>query len=110
MDRQICSIFQPFNCLISLLTQSFGKIIITQDERLFYLRMVPSGHRRDVAHETTALIREAIARVPLPKLEKIPDEDEMTSRVMEFVSHLIVLFASVVITMINAKSRADGFF
>jgi len=56
--------------------------IITQAERLFDLRMVPSGHRRDVAHETTALIREAIARVPLPKLEEIPDEDEMAARVM----------------------------
>lgn len=44
--------------------------------------MVPSGHRRDVAHETTALIREAIARVPLPKLDEIPDEDEMAARVM----------------------------
>jgi MscS family membrane protein len=55
--------------------------IITQAERLFDLRMVPSGHRRDVAHETTALIREAIARVPLPKLEEIPDEDEMAARV-----------------------------
>jgi hypothetical protein len=52
--------------------------------------MVPSGHRRDVTHETTALIREAIARVSLPKLEEIPDEDEMASRVMEFVKHLIV--------------------
>ena len=56
--------------------------IITQAERLFDLRMVPSGHRRDVAHETTALIREAIARVPLPKLEEIPDEDKMAARVM----------------------------
>lgn len=63
-------------------TQSTGKIIITQAERLFDLRMVPSGHRRDVAHETTALIREAIARVPLPKLDEIPDEDEMAARVM----------------------------
>jgi hypothetical protein len=44
--------------------------------------MVPSGHRRDVAHETTALMREAIARVPLPTLEEIPDEDEMAARVM----------------------------
>ena len=56
--------------------------IITQAERLFDLRMVPSGHRRDVAHETTALIREAIARVPLPKLGEIPDEDKMAARVM----------------------------
>jgi len=56
--------------------------IIKQAERLFDLRMVPSGHRRDVAHETTALIREAIARVPLPNLEEIPDEDEMAARIM----------------------------
>lgn len=55
--------------------------IITQAERLFDLRMIPTGHKRDVAHETTALIREAIARVPLPKLEEIPDEDEMAARI-----------------------------
>jgi MscS family membrane protein len=43
--------------------------------------MVPIGHKRDVAHETTALIREAIARVPLPKLDEIPGEDEMAARI-----------------------------
>jgi MscS family membrane protein len=56
--------------------------IIEQAERLFDLRMVPAGHRRDVAHETTALIREAIARVPLPNLDDVPDENEMAARIM----------------------------
>jgi MscS family membrane protein len=57
--------------------------ILEQSERLFDLRGIPPGHRRAVAHETTALIREALARVPLPKLDSIPDEDEMAERVQD---------------------------
>ena len=54
--------------------------ILEQSERLFDLREIPLGHRRSVTHETTALIREALARVPLPDINTIPDEDEMAER------------------------------
>ncbi|MDJ0958544.1 MAG: mechanosensitive ion channel [Arenicellales bacterium] len=54
--------------------------IIGQAERLFDLRDIPPGHSHDVAHETAALVREALARVPLPALNEVPDEDEMAAR------------------------------
>ena len=55
--------------------------IIGQAERLFDLRDIPPGHSHDVAHETTALVREALARVPLPNLDEVPGEDEMAARI-----------------------------
>ena len=55
--------------------------IIGQAERLFDLRDIPPGQSHDVAHETVALVREALARVPLPALNEIPGEDEMAARI-----------------------------
>lgn len=62
--------------------------ILQQSERLFDLREVPPGHRPSVAHEITALIREALARVPLPDINSIPNEDEMAKRVADGKSAL----------------------
>jgi hypothetical protein len=57
--------------------------IIGQAERLFDLQDIPSGHSHDIAHETAALVREALARVPLPDANDVPDEDEMVKRINE---------------------------
>ena len=55
--------------------------ISEQAERLFDLRGVPPGHIHDIAHETTVLLREALARVSLPKLDKVPEEEVMAARI-----------------------------
>lgn len=57
--------------------------IITQSKRLFDLRNVPPGYSREIAYETPAFIRAALARVPLPDMSKVPDEEEMAARVRD---------------------------
>ena len=43
--------------------------------RMFDLRNVPPNHRQDTTNETAVYLREALARVTLPPLADVPDED-----------------------------------
>ena len=55
------------------------KNISQQFEKLFDLREVPPKFRHNVAAETAVYLREAIARIPVPRMEDVPDEDHMVS-------------------------------
>jgi len=57
--------------------------IIARQMRLFDLRNVPPNHRQDTTVETVVYLREALARVSIPPLAEIPDEDEMFARIKD---------------------------
>ncbi|GGA67252.1 hypothetical protein GCM10011369_06140 [Neiella marina] len=57
------------------------KNLSAQIDKLFDLRTVPEDFRNHVAMEGAVHIREILARVVLPKLKLIPDEDEMAARI-----------------------------
>jgi MscS family membrane protein len=57
--------------------------IIGQQMRMFDLREVPPNYRQDTTIETAAYLREALARVVVPPLGEVPDEDEMFARVKD---------------------------
>ena len=57
--------------------------IIAQQMRLFDLEDVPANLRQDTTIEAVVYLREALARVTLPPLEEVPDEDEMFARIKD---------------------------
>jgi len=57
--------------------------IIAQQMRMFDLRNVQPDHRQDTTFETAIYLREALARVTLPPLVEVPDEDEMFARIKD---------------------------
>ena len=65
--------------------ENWAKIqrIIAQQMRMFDLRNVPPNHRQDTTVETAVYLREALARVTLPPLVEVPDEDEMFARIKD---------------------------
>ena len=52
-----------------------------QIAKLFDLRNIPPKFRQNVADETAIYLREVTARLPLPALSQVPDEDQMANRV-----------------------------
>jgi len=59
------------------------QLITAQQMRMFDLRNVPPNHRQDTTVETVVYLREALARVTLPPLAEVPDEDEMFARIKD---------------------------
>jgi MscS family membrane protein len=57
--------------------------LVSQGRELFDLRSVPPNLRDDVSAETGVFLREALARVPMPPLDEIPNEDEMAARIRD---------------------------
>ena len=57
--------------------------IVAQQMRMFDLRKVPPDHRQDTTVETAVYLREVLARVTLPLLVEVPDEDEMFARIKD---------------------------
>ena len=55
--------------------------IVAQQMRMFDLRYVSPNYRQDTAIETAIYLRDALARITLPPLDQIPDEDEMFARI-----------------------------
>jgi MscS family membrane protein len=65
--------------------ESWPKIqrIVALQMRMFDLRNVPPNHRQDTTIETAVYLREVLARVILPPLEDVPDEDEIFARIKD---------------------------
>ena len=65
--------------------ENWAKIqrIVAQQMRMFDLRNVQPHHRQDTTVETAIYLREALARVTLPPLVEVPDEDEMFARIKD---------------------------
>lgn len=57
--------------------------IIDKLIRLFDLEHVPPNFRQDTSIETSVYLRETLARVTLPPLAEVPDEDEMFARIKD---------------------------
>ena len=56
---------------------------VAQQMRMFDLRNVPPNLRHDTTVETAIYLREVLARVTLPPLVEVPDEDEMFARIKD---------------------------
>lgn len=54
-----------------------------QIAKLFDLRKIPPKFRQNVADETAIYLREVTARLPLPPLRQVPDEDQMANRIKQ---------------------------
>jgi MscS family membrane protein len=65
--------------------ENMGRVnnILQQLNKLSDLREVPQRYRRNVSAETAVYLREALARSPMPAMEKVPDEDRMAVLVKE---------------------------
>lgn len=65
--------------------ENWAKIqqITARQMKMFDLRNVPPDHRQDTTIETAIYLREVLARVILPPLEDVPDEDEMFARIKD---------------------------
>ena len=57
--------------------------IVNRQSKMFDLREVPPVFRQDAVVETAAYLREVLARVDLPPLAEVPDEDEMFARIRD---------------------------
>ena len=57
--------------------------IINRQARMFDLQEYPPVFRQDVAVETAAFVQEVLARVDMPPLSEVPDEDEMFARIRD---------------------------
>ncbi len=57
--------------------------ITARQMKMFDVRNVPLNHRQDTTVETVVYLREALARVTLPPLVEVPDEDEMFARIKD---------------------------
>ena len=65
--------------------ENWAKIqqITVRQMKMFDLRKVPPDHRQDTTVETAVYLRETLARVTLPPLAEIPNEDEMLARIKD---------------------------
>jgi MscS family membrane protein len=57
--------------------------IVAQQMRMFDLRNVPPNYRKDTTNENAVFLRETLARVALPPLAEVPNEDEMFARIKD---------------------------
>ena len=70
--------------------------IVAQQIRMFDLRNVSPHHRQDTAIETAIFLRDALARITLPPLDQIPDEDEIFARIKDGKPAIYVIPGSAV--------------